>query len=65
MSLVSDAFAAIRRVVLIDARLDHVTADLAKLDNAHAETRERLLRVEIIIDEALRASAARRLPENR
>lgn len=56
-----DAMAAVRRVVLLDARLDRMGADLAKLDAAHAETRERLLRVEIVIDEARRAYDRRRL----
>lgn len=63
MSTLSDAFAAIRRVVLIDERLDRVTKDLAKLDAAHSETRDRLLRVEVIIDEARRRDGVRRIEE--
>ena len=57
MSLIGDIFAGVRRIMLLEDRVDRLTDDLAKLNTAHAETRERLIRVEVIIDEARRAEA--------
>ena len=62
MSLLGDIFAGVRRTLLMEERVERIAADLDKLNTAHAETRERLIRVEVIIEEA-RRSNARYLPE--
>ena len=49
-------------MMLIEDRVERIAADLDKLNAAHAETRERLIRVEVIIDEARRSYDVRRLP---
>ncbi len=61
MSSVGDIISGIREVLLMRHRIDTLTDDLKALTAAHGETRERLVRLEVIIDEARRA-AERRLP---
>ncbi|HEV2746618.1 MAG TPA: hypothetical protein VGW34_04895 [Allosphingosinicella sp.] len=60
MSTIGDLLGAVRQVLLIQHRIDALADDLKALTAAHAETRERLIRLEVIIEEA-RRGAARRL----
>lgn len=60
MSALGDIVAGIRKVVLLEHRVETLTAEVERLSAAHAETRERLIRLEVIIDEARRAGAEQR-----
>ena len=53
--MLGDIFAGVRRIMLLEDRVERLATDLDRLNTAHAETRERLIRVEIIIEEARRA----------
>ncbi len=61
MSSIGDIVSGVRQVLLMQHRIDALADDLKALTAAHGETRERLIRLEVIIDEARRA-AERRLP---
>lgn len=64
MSTIGDILGGIRQVLLLQHRIDTLADDMKALTAAHGETRERLVRLEVIIDEALRSRDARRqLPE--
>jgi hypothetical protein len=64
MSTIGDIMAGVRQVLLMQHRIDALAEGMKALAAAHGETRERLVRVEVIIDEALRRrDAARRLPK--
>ncbi|WP_217352917.1 hypothetical protein [Sphingomonas sp. ID1715] len=47
----------------MEHRVDMLARDVEALTAAHAETRERVIRLEVIIDEARRSRDTRRLPE--
>ena len=72
MSLVGDAVATIRNVVLMQAKLEGIEKQVEKLGNDQAgfreamiALRERVVRVETIIEEARAAGRGRRaLPED-
>jgi chaperonin cofactor prefoldin len=57
MGTLGDVLAGVRRVVLLEHRVETLTAEVERLAKAHMETRERLIRLEVIIDEARRTSA--------
>jgi hypothetical protein len=61
VSSIGDIVSGVRQVLLMQHRIDALADDLKALTAAHGETRERLIRLEVIIDEARRA-AERRLP---
>ena len=63
MSSIGDIIAGVRQVLLLQHRIDVLADDLKSLTAAHGETRERLIRLEVIIDEA-RRTAERRLPRS-
>jgi hypothetical protein len=63
VSTLGDLVAGIRKVVLLEHRL--ATSEVERLSVAHADTRERLVRLEVIIEEARRAGAARRTSRRR
>lgn len=63
MSTVSNILSGLKQVMLLEHRVDRLAEDVQALTSAHAETRERLIRLEVIIDEARRSRDARRLPE--
>ena len=64
MSAIGDILSGLRQVMLMEDRLDMLVRDVEALTAAHAETRERVIRLEVIIDEARRSRDARRLPES-
>jgi chaperonin cofactor prefoldin len=59
MSALGDLFAGIRKVLVLEQRLDSLSREVERLTAAHTDTRERLIRLEVIIDEARRTAAAR------
>ena len=61
MTALGDVIAGIRKVLLLEHRVESLATEVERLSAAHAETRERLIRLEVIIDEARRAAEARRL----
>ena len=65
MSTIGDIIVGVRQVLLMQHRIDALAEDMKALAAAHGDTRERLVRVEVIIDEAIRCrDAARRLPKD-
>jgi len=60
VSMLGEMVAGIRKVILLEHRVATLTAEVERLSGAHAETRERLVRLEVFIEEARRAGAARR-----
>jgi len=65
VSVLGDIVAGIRKVVLLEHRVETLTSEVERLSAAHAGTRERLIRLEVIIEEALRAAAAKRSSRRR
>lgn len=70
MSSISDAFNALRQVILIQSRLDQLdgrvgrmTADLAGMTEALAVVRDRVSRLEGVIEGAAVPNARRRIEE--
>lgn len=61
MSALGDLFAGLRQVLTLDHRVAELARQVADLQRREEDTRERLIRLETIIDEARRAGAARRL----
>lgn len=61
MSVLGDVFSGLKQVLTLEDRVNRLAADLSALDRAHDETRERLIRIEVIVDEARRRGEARRL----
>lgn len=64
MSTIGDILSGLRQAMPMEHRLDMLVRDVEALTAAHAETRERVIRPEVIIDEARRSRDARRLPES-
>ena len=62
VSVLGDVFSGLRQVLALQDRVDRLSTDVQALDKAHDDTRERLIRIEAIIDEARRSRDARRLP---
>ena len=60
MSALGDLFAGVRKVLILEQRLDALSREVERLTTAHTDTRERLIRLEVIIDEARRTAATRR-----
>jgi hypothetical protein len=60
VSTLGDIVAGIRKVVLLEHRVETLTAEVERLSAAHADARDRLIRLEVIIDEARRAGAEQR-----
>lgn len=59
MGTLGDVLAGVRKVVLLEHRVETLSSEVEKLAAAFADTRERLIRLEVIIEEARRTSAAR------
>ena len=59
MAALGDIVAGIRKVILLEHRVETLTSEVLRLSAAHEETRERLIRLEVIIDEARRTAAAK------
>lgn len=59
MGTLGDVLAGVRKVVLLEHRVETLTAEVEKLSAAYTDTRERLIRLEVIIEEARRTSAAK------
>lgn len=62
MSLLGDVFAGLRQVMTLEHRVTELTSEVIELKRREENTRERLVRLETIIDEARRMP--RRLTEN-
>lgn len=60
MSALGDLFAGVRKVLILEQRLDALSREVERPTAAHTDTRERLIRLEVIIDEARRSAAAGR-----
>lgn len=60
MSLIADTLAALRRVVLLDHKVAELDARIAGLVAAHGDTRERLVRIEALIEAAQMRRLSRR-----
>ncbi len=58
MSLLADTLEAVRGVILLRKEVTDLAGDLRELTRAHTDTRERLIRIEALIE----AATARRLP---
>ena len=64
MSAVGDLMAALRQVLTMEHRIETLTTEIAELKAREQDTRERLIRLEVIIEEARRAGASKRLPKD-
>lgn len=64
MSVVGDLLAGLREVMTMEHRLEELTKEIAELRRREENTRERLVRLETIIDEARRRGEARRLSDH-
>jgi hypothetical protein len=60
MSAIGDVLAAVRKVLLLEHRVEALGAEVERLSAAYTDTRERLIRLEVIIEEARRAASERR-----
>jgi len=58
MSVLGDVLAGLRKVLVLEHRLQTLASEIERLSQAHTETRERLIRLEVIIDEARRRGAS-------
>jgi len=58
VSVLGDVLAGLRKVLLLEHRLQTLASEVERLSQAHVETRERLIRLEVIIDEARRRGGA-------
>jgi predicted nucleic acid-binding Zn-ribbon protein len=65
VSLLGDIVASVRKVVLLEHRVATLASELERLSDVQTDTRERLIRLEVIIEEARRAGAARRTSRRR
>ena len=54
MSLLGDVFGGLRQVMTLEHRIEELTREVADLKRREEDTRERLVRLETIIDEARR-----------
>lgn len=63
MSILGDMFAGLQQVMTLGHRVEELTKEVGELKRREQDTRERILRLEIIIDEARQRGAARRLPD--
>ncbi len=62
MSVFTDAMSAIRQVMTLEYRVTELSAEVRALQAREADTRERLIRLEGIIEMAMR-EAPRRISE--
>ncbi len=60
MGALGNALAGLRKILLLEQRVESLNGEVERLSAAHTDTRERLIRLEVIIEEARRAAAARR-----
>jgi ubiquinone biosynthesis protein UbiJ len=63
MSLLADAFATTKKILLVSEELNRLSEDTKTLARAVADHEHRLIRLETTVDLALRGSR-RRLPGN-
>lgn len=65
MSWASDAYAAIRKIILLEDRVDGLTAQVKELASSYAELDRRLIRLEAKFEliEHVGAAGRRALPE--
>lgn len=59
MSLFADAMAAVRQVMTLEHRVGELTAEVMTLKTREADTRERLIRLEGIIEMAMHGGPRR------
>ena len=64
MSMLGDLFTGLRQVLTLEHRVEELAKEVAGLKQREENTRERLIRLETIVDEARRRGETRRLPEN-
>jgi hypothetical protein len=64
LSALGDLFAGLRQVLTLDHRVAELAREVADLKRREEDMRDRLIRLETIIDEARRASVARRLRDS-
>lgn len=64
VSTIGDILSGLRQSMLMEHRLGMLVRDVEALTAAHAETRERVIRLEVVIDEARGSRDARGLPES-
>ena len=62
MGALGDVLTGLRKILLLEQRVESLNGEVERLSAAHADTRERLIRLEVIIEEARRAGAQRRGP---
>ncbi|MPY87465.1 MAG: hypothetical protein GEU99_06050 [Luteitalea sp.] len=65
MSLVKEAWDTLRSVATIIDKVTELSGEVKALRTEHRELRDRVVRIETIIDEARRHAPARRLPPRR
>lgn len=56
MSFIDNILSGTRNLLLLQYKVDQLTADYAKLDARHDNLTERIIRLEVIISEAQRAA---------
>lgn len=56
MSFIDNILSGTRNLLLLQYKVDQLTADYAKLDARHDNLTERVIRLEVIISEAQRAA---------
>jgi hypothetical protein len=64
MSLLADAFATTKKILLVSEELNRLSEDTKTLARTVADHEHRLIRLETTVDLALRGSRRRGLPEN-
>ena len=62
MSTLGDLFTGLRQVLVLEHRVEELAKEVSGLRTREESTRERLVRLETIIDEARRRGEAKRLP---
>lgn len=65
MSVVKEAWDTLRSVAAIVDRVTELSEEVKALRVEHRDLRDRVIRIETIIDEARRQAASRRLPPKR
>jgi hypothetical protein len=60
MGILGDALVGLRKLLSLEQRVESLNGEMERLSAAHTDTRERLIRLEVIIEEARRTGAGRR-----
>ncbi len=61
MSAIDRILSATRGILLLEHRIDQLTAQVDKLNDGHTQLRDRVLRLEVVIGEAQRRAGIPRL----